>query len=232
MKGLITLGALLLIVLLVTPWLEKNLPPAWNPFTPLNVTDTPGLITRYKLKRLRTDPQACMEVLQRARQSGYIRFSRAQPVKGNCPLSDPVRVQGFGDVSLSASFLASCPLALATTMFMTQAVRPLAAAELGSPLVRLDHVGSYACRNIYHRTQGRLSEHATADALDIAGFRLKNGRQMTILKTWPQKQGESVWLKHIFQQSCAYYGNSLGPDYNRAHAGHFHLGMQGFGICR
>ncbi|WP_188186207.1 extensin family protein, partial [Salmonella enterica] len=24
----------------------------------------------------------------------------------------------------------------------------------------------------------------------------------------------------------------LGPDYNAAHANHFHLGMRGYGVCR
>ncbi|WP_370256155.1 extensin family protein [Erwinia sp. 198] len=231
MKALIGAGIIILLTLLITPWLQKNLPSAWNPFTPLNVTDAPGWITRYKLKRLQNDPEACMAALQRAKEGGYIRFSRVRPVEGNCPLADPVRVQGFGDVRLSASFLASCSLALSTTMFIT-AAKPLAAAQLGSPLTRVDHVGSYACRNIYHRATGRLSEHATAEALDVAGFRLQDGRQITVQKTWGQQRPEAIWLRQVFQQSCAWYGNSLGPDYNRAHASHFHLGMRGFGVCR
>ncbi|WP_380181551.1 extensin family protein [Kalamiella sp. sgz302252] len=231
MKVLIGLGGMLLLALLIAPWLQKTLPSAWNPFAPLNVTDAPGWITRYKLKRLQADPDACMAALQRAREGGYIRFSRVGSVEGNCPLAGPVRVQGFGEVSLSSSFLASCPLALSTTLFIAQDAKPLAAAELGSPLVRVDHVGSYACRNIYHRAKGRLSEHATADALDVTGFRLKDGRQITVQKAWQQRP-ESHWLRQVFQRSCAWYGNSLGPDYNRAHATHFHLGMRGFGVCR
>lgn len=232
MKGLTGLAIILLLALLLVPWLQKTLPPALNPFTPLNVTDEPSWITRYKLKRLQADPDACMAALQRAREGGYIRFSRVERVEGNCPLSHPVRVQGFGDVRLSSSFLASCSLALATTLFVTQDAKPLAAAELGSPLVRLDHVGSYACRNIYHRATGRLSEHATAEALDVTGFRLRDGRVITVQQAWRQTHPESLWLRQTFQRSCAWYGNSLGPDYNSAHASHFHLGMRGFGVCR
>ena len=231
MKGLIAVGAIILLVLLVTPWLEKNLPAEWNPFTPLNVTDAPTIVTRYKLKRLQGDAAGCLAVLQRAQKAGYVRFSQPPPVSGSCPIPAPIRVQSFGDVRLSSGFLASCSLALSTTMFVTQVVKPLAAAELGSPLARIDHLGSYACRNIYHRAQGRLSEHATADALDIAGFRLQNGRQINVLQEWPRKQLQSHWLQAVFQQSCDYYGNSLGPDYNSAHANHFHLGMRGFNVC-
>ncbi|MEC8937804.1 MAG: extensin family protein, partial [Pseudomonadota bacterium] len=28
------------------------------------------------------------------------------------------------------------------------------------------------------------------------------------------------------------FGNVLGPEYNAAHADHFHLGMRGFRLCR
>lgn len=232
MKGLLIVGGILLLLVAITPWFAKNLPSAWNPFTPLQVTDSPTFVTRYKLQRLAGDPQACLAVLQQARQQGYLSFSQPAPTSGTCPLPAPIRVQRFGDVRLSSSFLASCSLAVSSTMFVTQTVKPLAAAELGSPLVRIDHLGSYACRNIYHRAEGRLSEHATADALDMSGFRLANGQQIGVLKTWSRQGNDAQWLHQIFQQSCRFYGNSIGPDYNAAHANHFHLGMRGRGFCR
>lgn len=232
MRAVSVLTAVILLMLAVIPWLEKTLPAQWNPFTPLQVTDAPTFITRYKLKKLDGDPAACMAVLKTAQQQGYLRFTQLSPITGTCPLPAAVRVESFGDVRLNSSFLASCPLALSTTMFVQQSAKPLASAELASPLVRIDHLGSYACRNIYHRAKGRLSEHATADALDIAGFRLKNGEQISVLKAWPRQQPQGHWLQQVFHQSCQYYGNALGPDYNSAHANHFHLGMRGFGICR
>jgi hypothetical protein len=232
MKGLLALSGVILLLLAVAPWFAKHLPSEWNPFTPLRVTDAPTFITRYKIKRLADNPAGCLAVLHSAQQEGYIRFTQPAATSGTCPLPAPVRVQSFGEVRLSSSFLASCSLALSSTMFITQAAKPLAAAELGSPLVRIDHLGSYACRHIYHRAQGRLSEHATADALDIAGFRLANGKQIGVMKAWPRQGADSFWLHQVFQKSCDYYGNSLGPDYNAAHANHFHLGMRGFGVCR
>ncbi|BCB71988.1 hypothetical protein HME01_26950 [Vreelandella aquamarina] len=32
--------------------------------------------------------------------------------------------------------------------------------------------------------------------------------------------------------ACDTFGNVLGPEYNAAHADHFHLGMRGFRLCR
>ncbi|MFZ4172568.1 extensin family protein, partial [Enterobacter ludwigii] len=101
----------------------------------------------------------------------------------------------------------------------------------GSELTRIEHLGSFACRNIYHRPDARRSEHATAEALDITAFGLANGERVTVQNGWKATKMQP-WLKGMLAASCSYYGNSLGPEYNAAHASHFHLGMRGFGLCR
>ncbi|KQN56769.1 extensin [Erwinia sp. E602] len=211
--------------------LWPQLPPWWNPFAPLSVSDPPTLVTRYKLQRLSSDA-ACMDVMARAREAGLVSYSRPGRSAGNCPLDDPLRITGFGDVRLSGSFLSSCPLAVSSTMLVSQTLRPRALSELGSPLVRIEHLGSYACRNIYHRAQGRLSEHASADAWDLSGFRLANGQRIDVLREWPRETPEGRWLRQVFSEGCVWFGNALGPEYNAAHANHFHLGMRGFNLCR
>lgn len=150
---------------------------------------------------------------------------------GACPLNNVVRVRDFGPVGLNSSFLASCPLALSSALFISQQARPLTKRYTGSDLARIDHLGSFACRNIYHRPDARRSEHATAEALDIAAFRLANGERVTVLNGWKAATTQP-WLKAMLAASCGYYGNGLGPEYNAAHANHFHLGMHGFGLCR
>lgn len=101
-----------------------------------------------------------------------------------CPLRNTLRVQG-GEVGLSSSFLASCPLAVAFALFERHSLQPAARAIYGEAVTRVDHLGSFACRNIYNRAEGRLSQHASANALDIAGFRLADGRRISVLKDWP-----------------------------------------------
>ncbi|MBJ7220621.1 MULTISPECIES: extensin-like domain-containing protein [unclassified Brenneria] len=224
---LVVLGALIAFF----PVLQRHLPPGYDPFSPLSVDDPPTFITRIKLKQLADDPAACLAVLRQAQDQGRITFSLPGDIDGQCPLSSPVRVQRFGDVTLGSSFLASCPLALSSTMFVTQSAIPQA-QRLGAALSRIDHLGSYACRNIYHRPEGRLSEHATADAWDIAGFRLADGRRISVLNQWKATDETGDYLRTTFEQSCGFFGNSLGPEYNAAHANHFHLGMRGFGVCR
>nr|WP_201747565.1 extensin family protein [Enterobacter cloacae] len=205
------------------------LPSHYNPFTPLSLDDPPGPITQYKLRRL--TPEACASLLSQANHKALIRTQPVADSAGACPLHNVVRVRDFGPVSLNSSFLASCPLALSSALFVSQQARPLTKTWTGSELVRIEHLGSYACRNIYHRPDARRSEHATAEALDISAFRLANGERVTILHGWRSTKTQP-WLQALLTASCGYYGNGLGPEYNAAHANHFHLGMRGFGLCR
>ncbi len=232
MKGIAVLLLLILGALAALPWLQRHLPPHWNPFTPLKVTDAPGPVTQYKLQRLKGDADACLQVLKQAREAGWVDFTQPPAVTGACPLTRPVRIQRFAKVKLSSSFLASCPLAVSSTMFVIQARKSALLSPERSSLTQIDHVGSYACRNIYHRATGRLSEHATADAWDVTAFRLANGTRLSVERDWQGAGEKSALLRQWFSDGCSWFGNALGPDYNAAHATHFHFGMRGYRLCR
>ncbi|EKD5157997.1 extensin family protein [Enterobacter cloacae] len=227
MKGKTLLIVFILVAVATVGY--RWLPSHYNPFTPLSLDDPPGPITQYKLRRL--TPEACASLLSQANHKALIRTQPVADSAGACPLHNVVRVRDFGPVSLNSSFLASCPLALSSALFVSQQARPLTRTWTGSELVRIEHLGSYACRNIYHRPDARRSEHATAEALDISAFRLANGERVTILHGWRSTKTQP-WLQALLTASCGYYGNGLGPEYNAAHANHFHLGMRGFGLCR
>lgn len=206
-----------------------NLPPHLNPLAPLALDDPPGWLTSFKLRRLTADQ--CASLLAEANRRRLIASRPVADSEGSCPLRNVVRVANFGSVQLSSSFLASCPLALSSALYIEQQAKPLTRQLMASDLRQIDHLGSFACRNIYHRPDARRSEHATAEALDIAAFRLANGERVTVLNGWKAATTQP-WLKAMLEASCGYYGNGLGPEYNAAHANHFHLGMRGFGLCR
>lgn len=227
MKGIKWLICIMIVAAVTVGY--RWLPSWYNPFAPLTLDDPPGKITQFKLRRL--TPEACENLLSEANDRKLIRSQPVADSAGECPLSNVVRVRSFGPVSLSGSFLASCPLALSSALFVSQQARPLTKQFMGAELTRIDHLGSFACRNIYHRADARRSEHATADALDISAFRLADGQRVTILSGWRSARTQP-WLKALLAASCGYYGNGLGPKYNAAHANHFHLGMRGYGLCR
>lgn len=158
------------------------LAPEWNPWAPLDVRASPNLLTRFKLGRLQDDPALCDQVLK---TSGLrVSHQADSPADAACPLRNTLRVQG-AEVGLSSSFLASCPLAVAFALFERHSLQPAAQAAFGQAVTRVDHLGSFACRTMYNRAGGRMSQHASANALDIAGFRLADGRSISVLRDWP-----------------------------------------------
>jgi hypothetical protein len=205
------------------------LPDDWNPWAPLDVRASPNLLTRFKLGRLQDDPALCDQVLK---TSGLrVTHQADSPADAACPLRNTLRVQG-AEVGLSSSFLASCPLAVAFALFERHSLQPAAQAVFGQTVTRVDHLGSFACRNIYNRADGRLSQHASANALDIAGFRLADGRTISVLKDWPGDGESARFLRQVRDGACKDFNVVLSPDYNAAHRNHFHLDMGRWWVCR
>lgn len=102
---------------------------------------------------------------------------------------------------------------------------------LGSPVERIETMGSYACRNVAG-TQ-RRSAHATAQAIDIAAFVLADGRRISVERGWSNgSRAEREFLRIIHRSACKRFGTVLGPDYNAAHRDHLHLEIGGGGFCR
>lgn len=207
-------------------WLD--VPAEWNPWAPLDVKAVPNWLTGYKLMRLRSDPELCAQALN---SSGLRVTRQSDSPDAKCPLIGALRVQG-GEVALSSSFLASCPLAVAYALFERHTLQPVAQAVYGEKVSRLDHLGSFACRNVYNRESGALSRHASADALDIAGFRLASGRSISVLKDWPGQTRDAQFLRQLRDGACEAFSVVLSPDYNAAHRNHFHVDVGRWSVCR
>jgi hypothetical protein len=102
---------------------------------------------------------------------------------------------------------------------------------LGSPVVRIDTMGSYSCRNV--AGSERRSAHARAEAIDVAGFVLADGRRIVLKRDW--QGGDAAtreFLRVVHKSACKRFGTVLGPDYNAAHEDHFHLEGTGGTFCR
>ena len=170
---------------------------------------------------------ACIQVL---REAG-VTVERAEDKDdgGFCVVRGAVRITG-GDVTpLAGNPLMQCPLAVRYVIWDRQVLQPAAQATFGSRVTRLNDVGTYACRRIYGQTDltARPSEHARANALDIGGMTLADGRKVSVLADWdgtgPAGAGGSTFLKQIRDGACRVFSTVLTPDYNDAHANHLHL---------
>ncbi|APU31457.1 extensin [Ectopseudomonas alcaliphila JAB1] len=218
------LGAALLVALW-RGWLEVA--PRFNPWAPLDVRETPNLLTPFKLWRLGDDRELCDLALA----TSGLRFTRladSAPHPG-CPVENAVRIQG-ANVGLSSSFMATCPLAVSFALFERHGLQPAAQAVFGQPVSRVEHVGSFACRSI--AGSQRPSQHSYANALDMVGFRLRDGQHISVLRDWPAQGDKARFLRLVQEAACDSFNVTLGPEYNAAHRDHFHVDMGMWRMCR
>jgi len=220
---------ILLLALAALAWARGWRPPdRYNPWAPLDLTAKPDVFLRYKLHRLGDDPAMCRAAIRKA-GAVFVPLADREGVNG-CGWHDAVRLSAIGEARLSSPTVLACPLTASLVLFDRRVLQPGSRTMFGSPVRVIEHVGSYACRNIYHREAAPLSAHARAEAIDLTGFRLADGRRISIARDWNQGR-DGMFLHALQEHGCRYFGILLGPDYNAAHRTHFHAESGGFGYC-
>jgi hypothetical protein len=151
---------------------------------------------------------------------------------GGCHAFGSVRLSGVG-VPVANLGPMTCPLAATFTAWIRNGVMPAARLYLQAELARVETFGSYSCRNVNGAQAGRLSEHASANAVDVSGFVLADGRRITLKQDWTSPDpGVRSFLLAIRTSACRRFKTVLSPDYNALHADHFHLDMGRGPFCR
>ncbi|WP_458792440.1 extensin-like domain-containing protein [Yoonia sp. MH D7] len=140
---------------------------------------------------------------------------------GSCGIERAVRVKSVAGVPLSPQPTIDCKTATALKRWVEAGVKPVVGHE-GGGVASLRVVSHYACRNRNAASTGRLSEHATGRAVDIAGIKLNSGREITVLNGW-NTDADGARLRRMWQAACGPFGTVLGPDANRFHRDHFHF---------
>jgi hypothetical protein len=209
-------------------WLADH--PQHDPWAPLDLRDPPGWATQRKLAALREDPEACRAVLER---SGVAFIALPAAGEGECRRDDRTVL---ADAPLAPTPPpTTCAVGAAFELWLRQGVQPAAQDLLDARVARIEHLGAYSCRRMYGRDTGRWSEHATGNALDVAAFVLDDGRRISVAGNWAGTGSEAAFLRQARDEACEVFGTVLSPDYNAAHADHFHLDQasRAFGgVCR
>lgn len=222
------------------------IPEPFNPWAPLDVMATPNWLTSYKLSRSRSSPMRCLAALSQTAMDYDLLPDR---VTGpGCGYDNAVLLRKAG-VRMGTPPSLSCPMALSFFMWEKYSLQPAAVRHFGQRVASIDHLGSYACRNVNRGEDaapdktGQLqlqtrSRHATANALDVAGFTLENGKHITVSKDWQgtgvvnSLKPEAALLNDAHKGACQFFNGVLGPDYNAVHRNHFHLETGGYAMCR
>jgi hypothetical protein len=105
-------------------------------------------------------------------------------------------------------------------------VQPAAYRYFGRPVVEISQIASYGCRGRNGNSFGAPSEHAFGNALDVAGFRLAGGDEISVMRGWWRgTPRERAFLQAVFSGACAEFYTVLGPGSDRYHYNHIHVDL-------
>jgi hypothetical protein len=93
--------------------------------------------------------------------------------------------------------------------------------SLGARLATIESYGSYSCRGRNNIVGAKLSEHGRANALDVHGFKLTDGK--SIVPT--DALASSDFRKALRQTACERFNTVLGPGSDGYHEDHIHLDL-------
>lgn len=118
--------------------------------------------------------------------------------KGPCGSPAPLLLRSIGGsakVKLNPAPTMNCRLAARFSQWVETVLQPAAREVLGSRITRIVGASSYACRNIYNRAKGPLSEHATGSAIDVGRFVTADGRTISVKRGWGPTERDIVAAK-------------------------------------
>lgn len=223
-------GFLVLAVLMVLSACAARPPePPAAPSGQFSLADPLNRSTAVRLAALSRDPGFCRALLWDVRE----RFSEVadKRVGPYCGFTQAVEVSGT-PIPYTRNAKVTCPVAAALHVWQQEVVIPAARRHFGREVVAINHYGTYSCRMRNSRRGKVPSEHASANAIDIAGFRLSDDRNVTVLEGWNGARDERAFLREVHQGACQVFQLVLGPDPDAAHANHFHFDMGEWVACQ
>lgn len=176
------------------------------------------------------EPERVYQVACPAVIKGLVEAEMAPPLsEGICGEQSPLIVTGVlvrgRMVPLSSPVTTNCQMASALPGW-AETVDGYAGAMLESALASIDTGTSYMCRNRNSAESGFTSEHGFANAVDVVGFTLADGRSIAVEANWlPAAEPEGRLLRLAHDAACGDFTTVLGPEANAEHHDHLHLDL-------
>lgn len=176
------------------------------------------------------EPDRVYQVACPAVIMGLVQAEMAPPLsEGICSEQSPLIVTGVMSrgrmLPLSSPVTTNCQMASALPDWV-ETVDGYAEAMLESRLASLDTGTSYMCRARNGGDTGFTSEHGFANALDVIGFTLEDGRSIGVEADWAKATApEGRLLRLAHDAACSSFMTVLGPEANAEHEDHLHLDL-------
>jgi len=180
----------------------------------------------------RNSPEILQCHIDLARERIGFRALPDQRFAGGCSALGAVQLLDIGTPVTNLRAM-TCPLARHFARWAREAVQTAADQWLDTNVVRIETFGTYGCRTVNSQAGARLSEHAFANAVDVSGFQLADGRHITVLHDWNgEDESARRFLRQVFQAGCRRFNIGLSPDNDAYHYNHLHFDMGRGPYCR
>jgi hypothetical protein len=131
-----------------------------------------------------------------------------------CGIEEPVRVTQVDGIRLTTPATIDCATASALKTWIREGMRPAFGRQ---EVVELRVAASYICRPRNNRPGAKISEHGRGKAIDISGFILSDGRELTVSANFNRQ------MRQAHRAACGIFGTTLGPGSDGYHEDHLHF---------
>ncbi len=227
-----TFGVVLVLTVIALIFRQGWIPARYTPLPQLSLDYQIPFFVDWQIEELRFDRRLCKSVISRSPKLVAVQVPD-QPFKDGCGWRNAVRPVRFGEATFTAARM-TCPVAAAMALWIDNVVQPEAKRIFGHTVARIENMGVYSCRNVIGSRfwQNMRSEHASANAVDVGGFRLANGVHISVKSDRKTTGKKAEFLRAVHRGACRYFRVSLSPDYNAAHYNHFHFDRGILYTCR
>ncbi len=180
------------------------------------------------------EPSACQ-----IRVSGKIAVIEPLPSfggPGDCGAADVVRLEAIiqpdkSQVAVSPPATMRCSMAEAVATWVREDLTAMT-AQLGSSPRSLDNYASYDCRGRNRVVGAKISEHGLANAIDVRGVHLANGK----FAEFTDRRLGRGFREAVRKSVCERFTTVLGPGSDGYHENHIHVDLAqrrgGYRLCQ
>ena len=115
--------------------------------------------------------------------------------EGRCGTPAPIELSAIcanPSVVITPPARVTCGLAASLSAWSDSFLQQGARTHLDNTITSIRNVASYVCRNRYDSSDKPISEHARANALDMAAFKTQSGVWISVLDSWALPPDENI----------------------------------------
>lgn len=186
------------------------------------------------------DPAALQACLGALKEIGA-EFKQLEPIRDEeqgCGIDAPIELSVvLPGIKLEPSGTMRCETALALSRWTREMMLPAAALAFPEKKVTaIANASTYICRNRNSAENGKISEHAKGNAVDISTIAFDKGEPLVMKPRGEDGTPEGAFQRAITAAACLFFRTVLSPGSDATHQDHLHLDVLerkgGYLYCR